>query len=144
MLDETEDVDDVATRPICRSEQTSTQSLTSTEDLGETEVAEALQSSESSISQSDSDDDCGEWITPSNVALHKSRALNLVPSVDGASSETYEAVKVACMTADFAVQNVLLQMGLDLVDVNGLRISSVKNWLLRCHACFKYISNCIL
>ena len=44
------------------------------------------------------------------------------------------------MTADFAMQNVLLQMGLGLVGVEGKRIERVKSWVLRCHACFKYAS----
>jgi RNA-binding protein NOB1 len=47
---------------------------------------------------------------------------------------------VGCMTADFAKQNVLLQMGLDLVSVDGKRIEKLKTWVLRCHACFKYFS----
>jgi RNA-binding protein NOB1 len=41
------------------------------------------------------------------------------------------------MTGDFAVQNVLLQMGLALVGTEGKRIQKVKSWVLRCHACFK-------
>ncbi|MCO5554303.1 hypothetical protein L7F22_007832 [Adiantum nelumboides] len=44
---------------------------------------------------------------------------------------------VACMTGDYAVQNVLLQMGLSLVGIEGQRIKQVKSWVLRCHACAK-------
>lgn len=44
---------------------------------------------------------------------------------------------VACITGDFAVQNVLLQMGLSLVGVHGSRVRSVKSFVLRCHACMK-------
>lgn len=44
---------------------------------------------------------------------------------------------VACMTGDYAVQNVLLQMGLSLVGLEGQRIRQVKSWVLRCHACSK-------
>jgi RNA-binding protein NOB1 len=44
---------------------------------------------------------------------------------------------VACMTGDYAVQNVLLQMGLSLVGIQGQKIKQVKSWVLRCHACFK-------
>ena len=46
-------------------------------------------------------------------------------------------MSVACMTGDFAVQNVLLQMGLYLVSVDGARIERVKSWVLRCHACYR-------
>ncbi|KAF7432895.1 Nin1 binding protein [Pleurotus ostreatus] len=89
---------------------------------------------------SDSDDGEGEWITPVNVALHKSRALHLLPDEDkktGKGRKQEETVAVGCMTADFAMQNVILQMGLSLVGVEGKRIQRVKNWVLRCHACFK-------
>lgn len=44
---------------------------------------------------------------------------------------------VACITGDFAVQNVLLQMGFSLVGVHGSRVRSVKSFVLRCHACMK-------
>lgn len=94
---------------------------------------------------SDEDDGEGEWITPSNVALHKSRALHLIPDegVNGGKGKgrAAELIKVGCMTADFAMQNVLLQMGLSLVGVEGKKIDRVKTWVLRCHACFKYVSS---
>ncbi|TFY71972.1 hypothetical protein EVG20_g1019 [Dentipellis fragilis] len=87
---------------------------------------------------SDEDDGEGEWITPSNVALHKSRALGLTPSASAAAKgKAKEIIPVGCMTADFAMQNVLLQMGLSLVGVEGKKIDKVKTWVLRCHACFK-------
>ena len=48
-------------------------------------------------------------------------------------------MKSACMTGDFAMQNVALQMGLNLVSVEGSeRIKNVKTWVLRCHGCFTY------
>jgi RNA-binding protein NOB1 len=88
---------------------------------------------------SDSDDGEGEWITPSNVAIHKSRALNLLPGNE-LGGERDQFIGSGCMTADFAMQNVLLQMGLNLVGLEGKRIEKVKNWVLRCHACFKYVT----
>ena len=91
---------------------------------------------------SDEDDGEGEWITPSNVGLHKSRALDLLPSEGQGrkgKAKAQETILVGCMTADFAMQNVLLQMGLGLVGVEGKRIERVKSWVLRCHACFKYV-----
>ncbi|KIP12744.1 hypothetical protein PHLGIDRAFT_61259 [Phlebiopsis gigantea 11061_1 CR5-6] len=90
---------------------------------------------------SDEDDGEGEWITPSNVALHKSRAMHLVPDEDTkggkGKKKAAEQIRAGCMTADFAMQNVLLQMGLSLVGVEGKKIDRVKTWVLRCHACFK-------
>ena len=87
---------------------------------------------------SDEDDGEGEWITPSNVAMHKSRAIGLLPEEDAKRKKgPVKQIEVGCMTADFAMQNVLLQMGLSLVGVEGKRIEKVKTWVLRCHACYK-------
>ncbi|KAG2349130.1 hypothetical protein BDR05DRAFT_925174, partial [Suillus weaverae] len=92
---------------------------------------------------SDEDDGEGEWVTPQNVALHKSQALQLLPSGSSTSKKGRRRkeedifVPAGCMTGDFAVQNVLLQMGLTLVGTEGKRIQKVKSWVLRCHACFK-------
>ncbi|PFH51284.1 hypothetical protein AMATHDRAFT_47177 [Amanita thiersii Skay4041] len=85
----------------------------------------------------DGDDGEGEWITPDNVSLYKSRALNLLPS-DGNGKQTEdEEIWAGCMTADFAMQNVSLHIGLNLVGLEGKRIEKIKTWVLRCHACFK-------
>lgn len=109
---------------------------------------------------SDDDDGEGEWITPANVEYHKSVAFDLLPSqsddfttvskskrsrprTNGSRSNldadngVRKQVGAGCMTADFAMQNVLLQMGLNLVGVDGKKIQRVKTWVLRCHACFK-------
>lgn len=101
----------------------------------------------------DEDDEAtgGEWITPENITKHKNKSLGLVtdesvPVEEGTAKKGRRRrgkkgaparMTVACMTGDFAVQNVLLQMGLYLVSVDGLRIERVKSWVLRCHACFK-------
>ncbi|XP_078427491.1 RNA-binding NOB1-like protein [Wolffia australiana] len=47
---------------------------------------------------------------------------------------------VACVTADFAMQNVILQMGLRLLAPNGMQIRQLHRWVLRCHACNKITS----
>jgi len=84
------------------------------------------------------DDSEGEWITPENVSLYKARALGLTPSESGSvKGKNKEIIPVGCMTADFAMQNALLQMDLSLVGMEGKRIQKVKTWVLRCHACFK-------
>ncbi|CDW95578.1 hypothetical protein [Sporisorium scitamineum] len=76
---------------------------------------------------------------------HVSRDYN-DPSIQSRPSLSWDAVgnnsqgghmTVACITGDFAVQNVLLQMGLSLVGVHGLRVRAVKSFVLRCHACMK-------
>lgn len=45
--------------------------------------------------------------------------------------------RAACTTTDFAMQNVLLQMNLLLLSVDGMRIRRLKSWVIRCGACFK-------
>ncbi|KAK2989085.1 hypothetical protein RJ640_018874, partial [Escallonia rubra] len=44
---------------------------------------------------------------------------------------------VACITSDFAMQNVLLQMGLRLLAPGGMQIRELHRWILKCHACYK-------
>lgn len=39
---------------------------------------------------------------------------------------------VSCMTTDFSIQNVLMQMGLDVLAVDGKKIRTVKVWALLC------------
>ncbi|KAJ6326784.1 hypothetical protein OIU78_013799 [Salix suchowensis] len=43
---------------------------------------------------------------------------------------------VACVTSDFAMQNVLLQMGLRLLAPGGNQIRQLHRWILKCHACY--------
>ena len=44
---------------------------------------------------------------------------------------------VAVITTDFAMQNVLLQMGLRLLSVNGLAVTTLRSLIKRCHGCFR-------
>ncbi|KAI4132865.1 MAG: hypothetical protein LQ347_002416 [Umbilicaria vellea] len=80
---------------------------------------------------SDSEDSEG-WITQSNLAKHQAEHLNtsVVPV-----SET-GSMQVATITTDFAMQNVLLQMNLNLLSTSMQRVRHLKTYILRCHACF--------
>lgn len=74
----------------------------------------------------------GEWITPENVADVTAK----LSSLSTGSCEGSEDVVVACMTSDFAMQNVLLQSGLGLVSVSESRvIRRASHMILRCFAC---------
>ena len=83
------------------------------------------------------------WETVTSGKASKARsAAAAVPSGRRGLSASSKAktpwhLTVACMTGDFAVQNVLLQMGIALVGINGQRINKVKSYVLRCHACGK-------
>ena len=69
------------------------------------------------------------WITPAN--LRKTQASDARHA--GAPKET---TRVGCITTDYAMQSVLLQMGLKLLSVEGMVMRSVKHWILRCSGCF--------
>ena len=46
-------------------------------------------------------------------------------------------IKVACLTTDFSMQNVLMQIGLNIVSVDGMVVKSIKQWILRCIGCYQ-------
>ncbi|XP_012274876.1 RNA-binding protein NOB1 isoform X2 [Orussus abietinus] len=84
--------------------------------------------------EEDSDDvgtDHG-WITSSNIA-HVKKQMN---------SDILEEkpAKVACMTTDFAMQNVLMQIGLNIAALDGRVIKNMRTFILRCISCFKTTS----
>ncbi|MCJ1430258.1 Nin1 binding protein [Sticta canariensis] len=72
------------------------------------------------------------WITPSNIRKHQAKYV-------GSSAEPISesmTTQVATITTDFAMQNILLQMNLHLLSPALQRVRNVKNYILRCHACF--------
>lgn len=93
-----------------------------------TEEEEASESEE----ESDSDSDGGDWITPRNLA-EKKKELEL-----GEFEE--KSVEVACTTSDFAMQNVLKQIGLNVTSVDGRIIKHLRTFIFRCTTCFKTTS----
>jgi RNA-binding protein NOB1 len=94
--------------------------------------------------------DEGEWITPDTIHRHKggrdAKRSVTTSSSTATTSPTAATAKttpnppatkmIGCISSDFAMQNVLLQMRLRLYSPEGYRIRRLKNWLLRCHACF--------
>ncbi|XP_058607860.1 RNA-binding protein NOB1 [Onychostoma macrolepis] len=87
---------------------------------------------EESSDEEEDGDDGGGWITPSNIKQVQMDAGNWGPTAD---------VKVGCVTTDFAMQNVLIQIGLHVLSVNGMLIKYTRSYILRCHACFKTTTN---
>ncbi|XP_002023026.2 RNA-binding protein NOB1 [Drosophila persimilis] len=99
-----------------------------------TEEDETEQEPEQQSSNSNQDDDVGDdgWITHSNIRSAKKALEGKVES---------DAVPlVACMTTDYAIQNVLKQMNLNLAALNGRIIKQLRTYILRCYACFKTTS----
>lgn len=56
---------------------------------------------------------------------------------EGIESGGSEDALVSIVTADFAMQNLILQLGLRLISPDGRRIRRISRWALRCSACFK-------
>ncbi|ENN76325.1 RNA-binding protein NOB1 [Dendroctonus ponderosae] len=85
----------------------------------------------SSESQEDEDEEVG-WITPANIAIAKKQV----------NSQLMEEkhVQVACMTTDFAMQNVLRQINLNVSALDGRIIKQLRTYIFRCYSCFKTTS----
>ncbi|KAL7479652.1 hypothetical protein ACHAW6_005372 [Cyclotella cf. meneghiniana] len=95
------------------------------------------------------DDDDGEgWVTctrdiqsiKATGSLHLPQSGN-VPNCNNKSHPPKNpappiAQRAACATTDFAMQNVILQMNLELLTVDGVRVRRLKTWVTRCAACF--------
>lgn len=87
-------------------------------------------------SGSDTSDSEG-WITPSNLKKHQVRDANaeLAPVTE------FKAMQVATITTDYAMQNVLLQMGLNLLSTSIQQVRHIRTYILRCYACFEKIKD---
>ncbi|KAK6623742.1 hypothetical protein RUM43_009595 [Polyplax serrata] len=85
----------------------------------------------------DDDDDDGDsdsdWITPNNVEVVKNKIADELV-------EDYGDIRVACLTTDYAMQNVLKQIGLNVVSLDGKIIKELRTFILRCYGCFKTTS----
>ena len=83
-------------------------------------------------SDGEASDDEGGWITPSNLKKHQHASSGAAPS-----APVQKTLQAAVLTSDYAMQNVALRMNLNLVAPSLARITHLKNWVLRCHGCFK-------
>eukprot|EP00560_Eucampia_antarctica_P005142 CAMPEP_0197841998 /NCGR_PEP_ID=MMETSP1437-20131217/46485_1 /TAXON_ID=49252 ORGANISM="Eucampia antarctica, Strain CCMP1452" /NCGR_SAMPLE_ID=MMETSP1437 /ASSEMBLY_ACC=CAM_ASM_001096 /LENGTH=828 /DNA_ID=CAMNT_0043451819 /DNA_START=48 /DNA_END=2535 /DNA_ORIENTATION=- len=95
------------------------------------------------------DDDGEGWVTTvqdissmkAMGILDPARAPNTNP--DKKPKETGPPItsRAACATTDFAMQNVILQMSLELLTVDGMKVRKLKSWVTRCGACFTVYSS---
>ncbi|KIV86128.1 hypothetical protein PV11_01763 [Exophiala sideris] len=96
------------------------------------EDGDAEQDGETQPDEEEPDSDEG-WITPSNIKKKQARD----EAANTKSKSETKHLQVATMTGDFALQNVLLQMNLNLLSSKTCqRISQIKQFVLRCHGCF--------
>lgn len=85
----------------------------------------------------ESDDD-GEWIDQDN--LMQEMIKDSGEKIESQSQLSKTKIKVALSSQDFAVQNVSLQIGLNLMNtLSGLQIKRVRNYMLRCYGCFRML-----
>lgn len=91
------------------------------------------------VKEDESDE--GEWITPSNFDQHKQKDLLKLTGIEKAEDFGKSKRMVTCMSSDFAIQNVLLRLGLSVCSVDGKMIAKLKSWMLRCHACTWYTTD---
>ncbi|XP_053670599.1 RNA-binding protein NOB1-like [Anopheles nili] len=95
----------------------------------------ASESEKSGISDKvdEESDDEGDWITPTNIVQMK---LNI-----GKDLLEKVTAPVACITTDYALQNVLKQIGLQIASLDGRIIKQTRTYILRCYACFMITPN---
>ncbi|KAJ8906344.1 hypothetical protein NDN08_002837 [Rhodosorus marinus] len=75
------------------------------------------------------DDDGSGWINPDNLKTELEKDLGMTESEE----KTY---LVGCVTTDYSMQNVLLQMGLELLSVDGQKVvKHIRRYILRCSCC---------
>ena len=98
------------------------------EDAGSAAVADTPEDQSGS-----SGSDTEGWITPSNLRKHQARHANAGTAPLG----EIKTMQVATITTDYAMQNVLLQMGLNLISPSIQQVRRIRTYILRCHACFE-------
>lgn len=96
-----------------------------------TETTESAQANMEMEDEEDEEDDGEGWLNPDNIDVM------MEDGGFGATVTMKEEISVGCVTTDFAMQNVLLQMGLNVVSVDGMLVRKVKQYVLKCEACFK-------
>ena len=123
-------VDDDAgwARPVRKGTASETGSVKSSATHATTASSAARKKAKQLPGWYDGEDDDEGWITPETI---KEEAPIEV------QEREVEDDRVACATTDQAMQNVLMQIGLRVLDDNGQLVSTVKHFVSKCHACFK-------
>lgn len=118
------------------NKEESTEPITQPTDQPEAPEEQLITETEEAVPEFEEDDSADSdsgWITPSNIKRKQAKD-------EGAANTSKEqkTLQVATMTGDFAMQNVLLQMNLNLLSTKTCkRIAHIKQTIFRCHACFQ-------
>ncbi len=119
---------------------------------------------ENNFNDFDNDDDEG-WITPENLytkldemkGIHEEKSDKNEIEINTETNENKnenenennnqkkidnkkdDIENVFVNTADFTLQNACMKMGIPIIGVDGLRIKNIKNYILKCTVCNKFI-----
>lgn len=104
-------------------------------DRGVPTIESSIQEDGEGDDDDDDDDDDGDWITAGNLASKKAKDEAVADDIEDTASDQ-AVMEVATITTDYAMQNVLLQMNLNLLSTALRRIKNIKSHILRCHGCF--------
>jgi RNA-binding protein NOB1 len=98
---------------------------TGLEEEGEPGLEEGIEETgvDEEETREDSKSDEEGWITPHNYKQTANTAAD------------WKDPTTRVMTSDFPVQNVVLQMGLKLVAIDGRTVKHIKRWVLKCQGC---------
>lgn len=109
-------------------------------------TAEAKPSEEAMPGWGGSDDE-GEWINEETMDRVKGFSVRKegekTMELDDETNEGTDPFEsgFATATSDFPMQNVLMHLGVPIVGPNGFLIRELRQWLLRCHACFTIVTD---
>jgi RNA-binding protein NOB1 len=80
----------------------------------------------------------GHWITPENVDFQQEGTWGISgKQIQKRKRKLPRSMKtpVACMTTDYGMQNVMAQMGLRLLTIDGRTLHKIRHWALGCFGC---------
>lgn len=84
------------------------------------------------------DDGEGEWISVDNLhsqIAKQSKNSSAQRAKQELARSAHAHSTVATITTDYTLQNLMLQMGLRLISINGLSVTSARHFVKKCHAC---------
>ena len=110
------------------------------------------------------EDDEDDWITPENLytkldemngvhefknkkkkeddkinVINNDNNIEMNIDNDDEDKKNKDEINVYVNTTDFTLQNACMKMGIPILGVDGLRIRNIKNYILKCTVCYKFI-----
>lgn len=133
--DEGEEEEDTLEEPLDNPiEEGSEESLEHPQDNpNEPPKSHIMGGSHSLVSEAPIEDDGGEWIDSLSLSSFHNNTSSITKEEDEDIDRSNYA---ACCTGDYAMQNVLLQMNLQLLSYENKRITNLKIFTRRCRDCF--------